>query len=33
MKLDKLWIKEFKNLKDFEIDFDENQTDICIDWS
>ena len=25
MRIDKLWIKDFKNLKDFEIDFDENQ--------
>jgi predicted ATPase len=25
MRLDKLWIKDFKNLKDFEIDFDEDQ--------
>ena len=25
MKLDKLWIKDFKNLKDFTIDFDEEQ--------
>lgn len=25
MRIDKLWIKEFKNLKDFEIDFDEEQ--------
>ncbi len=25
MRIDKLWIKEFKNLKDFEIDFDESQ--------
>ena len=25
MRLDKLWIKEFKNLRDFDIDFDEEQ--------
>ncbi len=25
MRLDKLWIKEFKNLRDFDIDFDEKQ--------
>ena len=25
MRIDKLWIKEFKNLKDFKIDFDEDQ--------
>ena len=25
MRLDKLWIKEFKNLRDFNIDFDEEQ--------
>lgn len=25
MRIDKLWIKNFKNLKDFEIDFDEDQ--------
>ncbi|MFZ3168061.1 MAG: AAA family ATPase [Candidatus Methanoperedens sp.] len=25
MRIDKLWIKKFKNLKDFQIDFDENQ--------
>jgi len=25
MRIDKLWIKDFKNLKDFEIDFDEDQ--------
>lgn len=25
MRIDKLWIKEFKNLKDFKIDFDESQ--------
>lgn len=25
MKLDKLWLKDFKNLKDFTIDFDEEQ--------
>ena len=25
MRLDKLWIKDFKNLKDFKIDFDEDQ--------
>ena len=24
MKLDKLWIEDFKNLKDFSVDFDEN---------
>ena len=26
MRLDKLWIKDFKNLRDFTIDFDEDQT-------
>ena len=26
MRLDKLWIKKFKNLRDFTIDFDEDQT-------
>lgn len=25
MRIDKLWIKDFKNLKDFEINFDEDQ--------
>jgi len=25
MRIDKFWIKEFKNLKDFKIDFDECQ--------
>lgn len=25
MRIDKLWIKDFKNLKDFKIDFDEDQ--------
>ena len=31
MKLDKLWIKDFKNLKDFTIDFDvEQKTTVLI---
>ena len=25
MRIDKLWIKGFRNLKDFKIDFDEDQ--------
>ena len=34
MKLDRLWIKEFKNLKDFSIDFDENSfVTVIIGWT
>ncbi|MGI2104204.1 AAA family ATPase [Shewanella frigidimarina] len=34
MKLDKLWISEFKNLKDIEIDFDQNElVTVIIGWN
>ncbi|SGZ19742.1 AAA family ATPase [Moritella viscosa] len=34
MKLDKLWISEFKNLKDIEIDFDQNElVTVVIGWN
>ncbi len=34
MKLDKLWISEFKNLKNIEIDFDEEQlVTVVIGWN
>ena len=34
MKLDKLWIKDFKNLKDIEVDFDEDQLiTVVIGWN
>lgn len=34
MKLDKLWIKEFKNLKDIKVDFDEDQLiTVVIGWN
>ena len=34
MKLDKLWIKDFKNLKDFSIDFDETTlVTVFIGWN
>ncbi|MBT3039307.1 MAG: AAA family ATPase [Candidatus Thiodiazotropha sp. (ex Ctena orbiculata)] len=34
MKLDKLWIKDFKNLKDVEVDFDEEQlVTVVIGWN
>lgn len=34
MKLDKLWIKDFKNLKDFSIDFDEKSfVTVVIGWN
>ncbi|MFC1761024.1 AAA family ATPase [Planctomycetota bacterium] len=26
MRIDRLWLKDFKNLKDFEVDFDESST-------
>ncbi|WP_217543177.1 AAA family ATPase [Vibrio metschnikovii] len=34
MKLDKLWISEFKNLKNIEIDFDQNElVTVVIGWN
>ncbi|HEX7331391.1 MAG TPA: AAA family ATPase [Pyrinomonadaceae bacterium] len=34
MKLDKLWIKNFKNLKDFSVDFDENSfVTVVVGWN
>ena len=34
MKLDKLWISEFKNLKDIELDFDQNElVTVVIGWN
>ncbi len=34
MKLDKLWISEFKNLKDIEIDFDQDElVTVVIGWN
>lgn len=34
MKLDKLWINEFKNLKDIEIDFDQDElVTVVIGWN
>ncbi len=34
MKLDKLWIEDFKNLKDVEVDFDEEQlVTVVIGWN
>jgi AAA15 family ATPase/GTPase len=34
MKLDKLWISEFKNLKDIEIDFDQDElVTVIIGWN
>ena len=34
MKLDKLWIKDFKNLKDFTVDFDEGSfVTVVIGWN
>ena len=34
MKLDKLWIEEFKNLKDFRLDFDEESlVTVIIGWN
>lgn len=34
MKLDRLWIKDFKNLKDFKVNFDEkNFVTVVIDWN
>jgi ABC-type cobalamin/Fe3+-siderophores transport system ATPase subunit len=34
MKLDKLWIKDFKNLKDFSVDFDENSSvTVIVGWN
>jgi ABC-type cobalamin/Fe3+-siderophores transport system ATPase subunit len=34
MKLDKLWIEDFKNLKDFSIDFDEKSSvTVVIGWN
>lgn len=34
MKLDKLWIKEFKNLRDVVVDFDEDQLiTVVIGWN
>jgi predicted ATPase len=34
MKLDKLWLKDFKNLKDVEIDFDQDQLiTVVIGWN
>jgi AAA15 family ATPase/GTPase len=34
MKLDKLWIEEFKNLRDFNIDFDEEHlVTVIVGWN
>jgi predicted ATPase len=34
MKLDKLWVKDFKNLKNFAVDFDENSpVTVIVGWN